>query len=450
MSTRQSQLASSTRLRIGRNGLMYLAVTAVIGGVAAYSGSNLLYAGLGLTLGGLIVSLGLSLVSMRRLRLERIVPDHGVVDEPLMLRYQLHNEGVMPLFGVIIYETWGRGRGGWRKTGPIAESPPRLAGRPFGWLMHIGPRQTLQAETLCWPRRRGRLAFDTVCLETAFPFGLIRKTVRLHLPSEVLVYPALYRINRRLLHELSMMDPAGHRQVERAGGNEEFFGLREYRAGESLRYIDWKHSARKGKLIAREMTQPTPPRLMVLLVLDGVDEALAADAQRHVGEPELEGQFRGPSSKPPPKNRQAADASEMMHSAHDLKERAIALTASLVCDAYQQGFQLGLTVQGPNVVPFNPRHSVTQRHRLLSMLSQLDADHSGHHPAGLSSEPSVMICAHGGAAPMVRHHCTMLDARHLTDYVTAADGQRLMQRDGPDEVETERRDYPATVKTGAA
>jgi uncharacterized protein (DUF58 family) len=260
----------------------------------------------------------------------------------------------------------------------------------------------------------------------AFPFGIISKELRVDIPGQLLVYPPLYRINRRLLHELSMMDPVGQRQIERSGGTEEFFGLREYRAGESLRYIDWKHSARKGTLIAREMTQPTPPRLMVLLVLDAAhgQEGDGTEPTTNGHGKRRRGRRRQPHADPAGNGQYAGLGLEQ------LKERAIALTASLVCDAYQQGYQIGLAVQGPTAPVFNPRHSLTHRARLLAALAQLDATQSGAHPAGLSSEPSVVIAVDGSAAPLGRGNYTLLDARQMEQYVTPVEAQRILRGGG--------------------
>ena len=44
----------------------------------------------------------------------------------------------------------------------------------------------------------------------------------------------------------------GVEAVSKAGGSEEFFGTREYRQGDSLRYIHWPSTARHSQLIVKE------------------------------------------------------------------------------------------------------------------------------------------------------------------------------------------------------
>ena len=58
----------------------------------------------------------------------------------------------------------------------------------------------------------------------------------------------------------------------RRGGQDEFYGVKEYRTGENPRHIYWRRSARTGVLVAKEMTQVSPPKLL-LLVDTNVDNA---------------------------------------------------------------------------------------------------------------------------------------------------------------------------------
>jgi hypothetical protein len=331
------------------------------------------------------------------------------------------------------------------------------------------------------------MRFETLCLSTAFPFGILRKELRITQANEVLVYPSLYRLNRRVFAELSTLDPAGDRQIERGGGTEEFFGLREYRPGESLRYIDWKHSARKGALIAREMTRPTPPRLMILLVLDGAEQA-AADAagwSHAPGNPALDsapaetqgcggegngdaptavepdaapdpaappdpprsaieiGNGQGPAAGPASAKRRKRSASRRRrHEAEaeapapldaiTVQERAIALTASVLCDAYQQGYQVGLMVHGPTCPLFTPRHSLLHRSRVLAALAQLDLSQSGHRPEAKGFEPAVVVDAAGGygggGSGAARSARLYMDARQMEHYISAPTGETVLHR----------------------
>ncbi|MDX1681499.1 MAG: hypothetical protein R3336_00130, partial [Phycisphaeraceae bacterium] len=218
------------RFTIGPAGLGYLLVSGLIAATAFYTQINLLFWALGLMIAGMIVSVIGSWLMMRKLEVSRILPDHGVAGEQTILRYRVVNHSHwIPVFGLTIKETWGRGRRGWKREGPITEDPPRLDGRPHGWLMHLGPGQVLQAQAPCWPLRRGELTFERLVLSCSFPFGVVGREASFQRPGSLLVYPHLYRVNRKLIHQISNMDPVGHQRLERGGGHEEFFGLRQYR-----------------------------------------------------------------------------------------------------------------------------------------------------------------------------------------------------------------------------
>lgn len=98
-------------------------------------------------------------------------------------------------------------------------------------------------------RRRGRLVIDRIGVRTVFPFGLFRAWAWLHPHCEGIVYPA----------------PAEHAPAPPAGGPEDaeglwdehrgeddFAGLRAFRAGDSPRRIAWKAAARGDDLPVKQ------------------------------------------------------------------------------------------------------------------------------------------------------------------------------------------------------
>lgn len=415
-----------SRIQIGSGGVVFLLVTALILSAAIYTQANLLFWAFGLMIGGLFASVLLSWQTLRNVQVQRLLPSSGIAGDPMVIRYHLTNKSWMPAFSVVIVETWGKGRRGWRKTGPVANSPPQLLGRPHGWLLHIGPNQTMQAEAPCWPLTRGPLRFERIVLSTTFPFNILRKVVEVQQSGTVLIYPHLYRINRRLLFSLSSIDPSGKQHLDRGGGTEEFFGLRQYRAGDSLKMIDWKRSARTNELITREMTQPSPPRMLVLLDLRKLDEAAKESAEA-----------AGIATNPPKrkgwrKRKQSAPTHKDL-----VLERTISLAASLICEAYFQGYQVGLTVAGAACASFPVHHSLPHRTKILEALAQLDMQRPLGAADGLAALPSVVVWpghGDGGKASATGQGTTVLGAADMDQYVSEVDGgfeTFLMRRNRP-------------------
>lgn len=410
-------MARRSRIRIGPGGMVYVVVTLLILGAAIYTQANLLFWAFGLMVGGLIVSLVLSVQMLRGVSIQRLPPAHGVAGEMLLIRYSVVNRSWLPVFGLVIHETWGPRRWfgeGYRRSGPIADRPRRLAGRPFGWVQHIGPHQTIQAEAPCWPLRRGHLDFERIVISSSFPFGVTRKIVEVDQPGRVLVYPPLFRFNRRVLFKLSQVDPGGRKRVEKAGGAEEFFGLREYRSGDSPRMIDWKHSARMGTLIAREMTHPSPPRIMLLLDLS------APPAKARGPTPAARG------IRQALRRRLASPAArDKALTAADPVEQAICLAASLVCDAHFHGYQIGMAVLGVAAPTFPVHHSLPHRTKMLEALSTLDVTLRRAAEPMMNVPPSVIIRPGGGGRGGGDGRATVLTTADIDQYITMSPGGTL-------------------------
>jgi len=355
-------------MRFGRSGSLYIFMMLLNMSVAIYIQANLLFWTFGLMVGGAIVSLIIPLIMLFNLRISRALPSHGVAGESMPLGYHVANERRwIPAFGIIVSESWGRGADGWRHAGPIAEWPQRLAGAPHTWLMHVGATQNAYIEAPCWPLRRGTLHLEKIILATSFPFGIFQVIKECELPDQVLVYPHLYRINRRVIATLRDMDPRGRKQINQAGGNEEFYGLREYHEGDSIKTIDWRRTARTGEFVSKEMTQPSPPKVMVCLDL----------TNRPVD-----------SDSPIDEDEDSADGPGVPRT---LTERAISLAASVICEAYYRGHQVGMCVQGAPCMPFPVEHNTAHRIKMLESLARLDTSNQMTDPSPLPAPPSVVV-----------------------------------------------------------
>jgi uncharacterized protein (DUF58 family) len=96
--------------------------------------------------------------------------------------------------------------------------------------------------------KRGRLRIERVRLDTRFPFGLFGAWTWLHLPLEILVYPAPR--GGRLPPERAGSE-AGNRSLL-GPGMDEWSSLRPFRAGDSPRQVAWKAYARGAPLLVKE------------------------------------------------------------------------------------------------------------------------------------------------------------------------------------------------------
>ncbi|OQX40299.1 MAG: hypothetical protein B0D88_08730, partial [Candidatus Sedimenticola endophacoides] len=116
------------------------------------------------------------------------------------------------------------------------------------------------------PHARGDGHFDGIDLVTRSPLGLWLRKHHAALPGTLRVYPNFRAISHYTLlatdHQLSQI---GVRQRQRRGQGNDFHQLREYRAGDSLRQIDWKASSRHRRLISREYQDERDQQILFML-----------------------------------------------------------------------------------------------------------------------------------------------------------------------------------------
>jgi uncharacterized protein (DUF58 family) len=116
--------------------------------------------------------------------------------------------------------------------------------------------------------RRGWQAVGRHTLSTSYPFGLFRAWSVLHPEQRILVYARAEAAAPPLPRGV-----ANDSAVARASRGDDWHGLREYRAGDSMRLVAWKASARQDRLLVREFDEPRGDELVLdwhaLAGLDG-------------------------------------------------------------------------------------------------------------------------------------------------------------------------------------
>lgn len=214
-------------------GIRYLLLCLAVGLAAANTGNNLLYLLLAMMLSLIIVSGLMSERTLQRLSATRTLPPRLVAGSATTCRITLYNgKRLMPGFSLRVRE---------RPNGIrlIAEetSCPRLA-----------PGQRVDFDTTVTFTDRGLHHLDGLEVTTTFPFGLFAKTFRLPVPAQSLVYPAIDPVPGLAARR----EPGDGSARGRWRGTSGLQTLRDYHSGDDPRFIHWKHSARRSKLVVRE------------------------------------------------------------------------------------------------------------------------------------------------------------------------------------------------------
>ena len=116
----------------------------------------------------------------------------------------------------------------------------------------IVPRSGWRREEAADALRRGPVGATSWQVVSSDPLGFFRNTRRCADSEVALVLPRF----ASLVSRPQARDLEASVAAPRAGSGTELFGVREYRAGDALRRIHWRASARHGELVVREFEPP--------------------------------------------------------------------------------------------------------------------------------------------------------------------------------------------------
>ncbi len=102
------------------------------------------------------------------------------------------------------------------------------------------------------PKSRGDFTFGDLWVRSHGRLGLIEKQHAFNIETTIKVFPNLKESARfELMARKGLLQQSGIRSRRIMGAGREFESLREYQPDDEFRRIDWKASAKTGKLIAR-------------------------------------------------------------------------------------------------------------------------------------------------------------------------------------------------------
>lgn len=309
-----SKTAYSLRMR--SSGVLFCLGTLLVGLGAIDSDNNILLITFGLCLGAILTSLCSGWRTLRGLSVTRLAPEIAVAGQPMELRYAVTNH-----------------RGWWAARGILVSEAPltgMLAAAPEAYVPYLSGGEAVTLTVSTMSMRRGRIGLSAVRLSTGFPFGIFIKTISHRMADEVIVFPMLGRLRSNPMERGKLADASeGGAILLRGRGEDEFYGLREYRQGDNPRRIHWRRSAHTGQLMIREMARTSNPQFWCVL-----DTRIDRDDA---------------------KQREAVEA-------------CICAVATVICDVLEQGTRVGLICGGEPLVVLPPG---TGRHRRKRLLREL-------------------------------------------------------------------------------
>lgn len=199
----------------------------------------------------------------------------------------------------------------------------------------LGPGEQTTLSYELQPQRRGAYRLGPSQLLAPDAIGLRQFRRDLQQTDELLVYPQPVHLPYLWPASSGGTQPIKPRRRTRGQGDD-LYGIRDYVPGDDPRHIDWKTTARRGKLAVVEYERPESLEAMILLDLDRL---------WHGGEGDR----------------------------HTL-EYAVTLAATLIEQAYERGSTVGLLAAGRTDFSCGPLSEIDQRLRLYEALARAQAD----------------------------------------------------------------------------
>lgn len=241
-----------------REGWYYLLVLGIVLAGAMARDVNLLLILAGMLAGPIILSHRAVVLTLRGLKAERKVPQTVCAGDLLVASVSLANTRRRIGSWAVVVEEQIR-----RETDHAHEEPIRPA-LLFPYLPAGQSRKAIYRGRLT---RRGRYRLGPLRLSTRFPFGLVGRTITLAQTDDLIVCPRLGELTRRWLTRRHESFAGTHRRERRHGTEGDFYGVRQWRPGDSRRWIHWRTSARLGELVVRQFEQPRNRDVAVLVDL---------------------------------------------------------------------------------------------------------------------------------------------------------------------------------------
>jgi uncharacterized protein (DUF58 family) len=272
------------RAWLSREGWYYLAVLTFIIAGAVLKNVNLLVALAGMMIAPLVINWRLVMASLSGLKVRRKLPEQVCAGEPLTVEIIASNpRRWMSSWLITVEDSIERcesnprlptsdsrlpvqEKGDRRKDAAWWGIPARVL-RLLVWLRlaRVGTtraKAVISQVPACGQavgtyrltlHRRGRYRFGPLRVSTRFPLGLVSAHFTQPAPGELIVAPRIGRLSPEWLQLIEAELVGDQRRHPQRGVSEgDYYGLRPWQSGDSMRWVHWRTTAKLGRPIVRQ------------------------------------------------------------------------------------------------------------------------------------------------------------------------------------------------------
>jgi uncharacterized protein (DUF58 family) len=229
---------------INRRVITLLSLSAAMFLIATNVQAGLLYfvsAGL---FGLVVISYAVPVFTLRNISVSRIAGDEAYEMAPVEMSAVLKNEKRGPAFLISVEDSLAPGK--YAAAGIVP-----------------GRGQVVLSYTAALPR--GIYTEAPITISCAGPFGVWRAKRTFMVPAAITSFPLFEDLGTFPLLE-ALSSPAETLHERRgAGAGYDYLGTRDYRAGDSMRVVHWRSSARRGELVVKEFEEEKSAPVAILV-----------------------------------------------------------------------------------------------------------------------------------------------------------------------------------------
>jgi len=193
----------------------------------------------------LIVSYAVPIISLRSVRITRVLPAEAFEFEEIPVELAVKNTGWLPRFLLRIEDEF-----------------LGVGSHVVSWL----PRNSTRTiHHTVRPQRRGIYKSSRLKLSCGAPFGIVHRKKEITAEVDLTVYPVYVDLpSFPVLESQSVPFETLHERRAKGSGYD-YLGTREYRAGDSLRMVHWRSSARRGELVVKEYEEEVSSPVNIII-----------------------------------------------------------------------------------------------------------------------------------------------------------------------------------------
>lgn len=232
--------------KIEKTGYIFILLSIGIGLSALNSGNNILYFIFSTMMVFIVISGVLSTQNLSGLRVKWSFPNYIFAQKLTYFRVKIFNKKrLFPSFSIKFT----------LKVQGLEENNE--------FLLYVGSKEKEELLSSKYFPRRGLWRITGYYTSSTFPFNLFERKRFIEMKEEMIVYPKIVELFPFLPDELYSL---GDIPSKSKGYEEDFFGLRDWKEEDDKRYIHWKLTAKKGKIIIKELAQPK--KSFITLIVD--------------------------------------------------------------------------------------------------------------------------------------------------------------------------------------